>query len=305
MPKLLLPSLRRALAAFLISLLFTGLVQGEVPTAPPAPTTPALMLAKVYRPGMDLADYWVSEKFDGLRGYWDGTQLWTRGGEPVHAPAWFTEGWPTVAMDGELWAGRDKFSQASSTVRARLANDAAWRGLKFMVFDLPHHPGTFNERLPVLQTTVAQIQHPWVVAVAQTHVKDHAALQALLHRTVKAGGEGLMLHRGGSLYKAARNDDLLKVKLHDDAEAVVLAHQAGQGQHRGHLGALWVQTVASGNGPAPGLRLKIGSGLTDALRRAPPAVGSTITYRYRGLTTSGLPRFATFVRVVPVQSEGS
>ena len=33
--------------------------------------TPALLLANVYRPGMPLQDYWVSEKFDGVRGYWD------------------------------------------------------------------------------------------------------------------------------------------------------------------------------------------------------------------------------------------
>ena len=39
----------------------------------------------------------------------------------------------------------------------------------------------------------------------------HAALLAQMHRVVKAGGEGLVLHRGASLYTAARNDDLLKV----------------------------------------------------------------------------------------------
>jgi DNA ligase-1 len=36
--------------------------------------------------------------------------------------------------------------------------------------------------------------------------------------------------------------------------------------------------------------------LTNALRRDPPPVGSSVTYRYRDLTSSGLPRFATFVR---------
>ena len=50
---------------------------------------PALLLANVYRPGMRLADYWVSEKYDGVRGYWDGHTLRTRGGETVAAPAWF------------------------------------------------------------------------------------------------------------------------------------------------------------------------------------------------------------------------
>ena len=44
-------------------------------------TPPALLLAQVYRPGMALHGYWVSEKYDGVRGYWDGQRLRTRGGE--------------------------------------------------------------------------------------------------------------------------------------------------------------------------------------------------------------------------------
>ena len=108
-----------------------------------------------------------------------------------------------------------------------------------------------------------------------------------------------MLHRGESLYTAARNGDLLKVKPHEDAEARVLGHQAGLGKFNGMLGALLVESVPSGNAAAPGVRFKIGTGLSDAQRRSPPPVGSVVTYRYRGLTDAGVPRFASFVRVVP------
>ena len=177
----------------------------------PAASAPALMLAKVYHPGIDLSDYWVSEKYDGLRGYWDGQQLFTRGGERVQAPAWFTAGWPNTPLDGELWAGRGQFAKAMSTVRQQVPNDAAWRGLRFMVFDVPAHGGPFTERITALAAAVAQIQQPWVVAVAQTRATTHVALQAQMLRVVKAGGEGLVLHRGASLYTAARTDDLLKV----------------------------------------------------------------------------------------------
>ncbi len=81
-----------------------GLLVPALPVHAAAPGPP-LMLANVYRPGMPLGDYWASEKLDGVRGYWDGHQLLTRGGERIAAPAWFTAGWPAVAMDGELWAG--------------------------------------------------------------------------------------------------------------------------------------------------------------------------------------------------------
>ena len=255
-----------------------------------AADAPALLLANVYRPGMRLADYWVSEKYDGVRGYWDGHTLRTRGGETVATPAWFTAGWPDTPMDGELWAGRGRFSHAQSTVRPQQPDDAAWREMRFMVFDLPAHGGTFDQRLPALNKLVESLDQPWVQAVPQQRVASDAALQKLLLRTVRAGGEGLMLHRGASMYRAGRSDDLIKVKTHEDAEAKVVAHLPGQGRHAGRLGALVVEMPS-------GQRFRLGAGLTDAERDHPPPVGSWVTYRFRGTHDSGVPRFASFVRV--------
>ncbi|XAH21156.1 DNA ligase [Xylophilus sp. GW821-FHT01B05] len=253
---------------------------------------PALMLANVYRPGLPLADYWVSEKMDGVRGYWDGRQLWTRGGEKINAPAWFTKDWPAEPLDGELWAGRGQFAKAVSTVRQQVPNEQAWRGMRFMVFDLPGHGGAFTERLAALNGLLSTLDSPYARPVAQSRVASHEALMKLLRSTVHGGGEGLMLHRGGSLYKAERNDDLLKLKTHEDADARVVAHLPGQGKYAGMLGALLVEMPS-------GQRFRVGSGLSDAQRRHPPAVGSWISYRFRGLHDSGLPRFATFLRERP------
>jgi DNA ligase-1 len=256
---------------------------------------PALMLAKVYHPGLDLQDYWVSEKYDGMRGYWDGKQLLTRGGEPVFAPVWFTAGWPEVPMDGELWAGRGQFQQTVSTVRKKTPEDDAWRSIRFMVFDLPAHGGTFTERIPALNAHVQKIDQPWLQAVPQWKVASHQALGKLLTLNVKAKGEGLMLHRGASLYRGGRTDDLLKVKTHEDAEAVVVGHTAGRGKYAGALGALLVEMPAL-PGQQP-LRFRIGTGLSDADRRSPPPIGATVTYRFQGFNDSGIPRFASFLRI--------
>ena len=253
-----------------------------------AADAPALLLAQVYRPGLPLQDYWVSEKYDGVRGFWDGRTLRTRGGETVRAPAWFTAGWPEVPMDGELWAGRGRFSHAQSTTRQQQPGDVAWRQIRFMVFDLPGDKGTFDQRLPALNALVESLGQPWVQAVPQRRVANDAALQALLHRTVRAGGEGLMLHRGASLYRAGRSDDLIKVKTHDDAEARVVAHLPGKGKHAGTMGALLVTPS--------GQRFRLGAGFSDADRERPPPVGSWVTYRFRGTHDGGLPRFASFVR---------
>ena len=276
-------------------LLLAVLGYGTAPVTLASDVKPPLMLANVYRPGIQLADYWVSEKYDGVRGFWDGQKLLTRGGQAINTPAWFTANWPATPMDGELWAGRGQFQKAVSTVRQQTPDDAAWRGIQFMVFDLPAEPGTFTERLSTLNSVVSKLAVPWVQAVPQTKVPSHAALQSQLKQITQAGAEGLMLHRGSSLYKGVRNDDLLKVKTHDDAEAKVIAYIPGKGKYAGQLGALLVEMPAKDGQTAK--RFKLGTGLSDAQRQNPPAVGSEVTYRYRGLNDSGIPRFASFLRL--------
>ena len=248
------------------------------------------MLANLYRSDIDLSAYWVSEKYDGVRGYWDGKQLLTRGGNPIQAPAWFTSGWPDHPLDGELWAGRGRFEFTVSTVRTEQPDDAAWREIRYMVFDLPAHNGNFDLRVPAIDQAVARIDQPWVIAVAQRRIHSHGAIQHWLESVVKESGEGLMLHRGDSHYRGIRSNDLLKLKLFEDAEAQVVRHLPGKGKYQGMLGSLLVKTPE-------GLEFKLGSGLSDALRRSPPPLGTWVTYRYRGHHGSGLPRFATFLRV--------
>jgi DNA ligase-1 len=291
-------SLFKAGAAWLRWLLLgllLSLVLGPALTLYASESKPALMLAKVYHPGLDLQGYWVSEKYDGMRGYWDGKQLLTRGGQRVFAPAWFTAGWPAIPMDGELWAGRGHFQQTVSTVRKQTPDDDAWRNIRFMVFDLPVHGGTFTERIPALNTHVQKINQPWLQAVPQWKVASHQALGKLLTQNVKAKGEGLMLHRGASLYHGGRTDDLLKVKTHEDAEAVVVGHTEGRGKYTGALGALLVEMPAL-PGQKP-LRFKIGTGLSDAERLSPPPIGATVSYRFQGFNDSGIPRFASYLRI--------
>ncbi|BDT67522.1 DNA ligase [Comamonadaceae bacterium OS-1] len=248
---------------------------------------PVLQRPTAYRSGMALNGYWVSEKLDGVRGYWDGAHLWTRGGQRITPPAWFTAGWPSMALDGELWAGHGAFATAVSTVRQADAGDAAWRQMRYRLFDLPAHSGAFDARLAALQ----QLALPaWVQPVAQARVASPAALQALLRQTVQAGGEGLVLHRGDALLASPATDDLLKLKPFEDAEARVVGHVAGHGKYAGQMGALQVETPE-------GRKFKLGTGFSDAQRRDPPALGSWVTYRYRDTNPSGIPRFASFLRL--------
>ncbi|WP_027072784.1 DNA ligase [Luteimonas sp. J29] len=274
----------RACLLLLLSILLLA------PAGSGAAQPPPLMLATDYDSSVEVADYWVSEKLDGVRGRWDGHALWTRGGRRIEAPDWFVAGWPTVAMDGELWIGRGRFDEISGLVRAGHRDDGAWRQVRFMVFDLPGHAGGFGERLLELRRLLDRAAVAWLQPVPQFRVPDAAALQARLRAVVAAGGEGLMLHHHDARYRAGRSDGVRKLKPHADAEARVVAHLPGRGKYAGMTGALLVER-------ADGVRFRLGGGLTDAQRAAPPPVGSLVTYRYSGHTVNGLPRFARFLRV--------
>jgi DNA ligase 1 len=251
---------------------------------------PEPLLANVFGAHIDPACYLVSEKYDGVRGLWDGQTLRFRSGRTVPAPAWFTERLPRQPLDGELWLGRRRFDELSGLVRTRTPDDAGWRQLRYMVFELPGAGGTFAERVARIAVLAQNTGWPQLVATPQTTAADRETLHRRLARTVAEGGEGLMLHLASSPCRTGRSDVLVKLKPQLDAEATVVAHQPGRGKYEGLLGALEVRTPE-------GRHFLIGSGLSDAQRRAPPALGSVVTYRYRDLTNTGLPRFASFMRL--------
>lgn len=269
------------LAVILPIALLSPLLQAQAPT---------LSLAAEYRSGLDLSTYFISEKLDGVRAYWNGQHLIARSGNIIRAPAWFLAGFPVTALDGELWIGRGQFDRLSGIVRRTQPVDAEWRQVRYMIFDLPHAPRPFTERLTELQQVVALAKVPWLQPVAQFRVADEAELMLELGRITAAGGEGLMLRRDSARYHSQRNRDLMKLKPLQDAEAVVVAHVPGRGRLTGMMGSLLVEA-------SDGRRFRIGTGFSDAERRDPPPAGSNITYQFSGLTSTGLPRFARYLRI--------
>lgn len=251
---------------------------------------PELQLANRYHDQINLSHYWISEKFDGVRGYWDGTQMMSRQGNIIHTPIWFVAALPKTPLDGELWLGRGQFDRLSGIIRRHHIDEADWRLVKYLIFDLPTSEEIFDLRIEHIKMIVKQVNRRHILPVIQFKLDDHALLLETLDRIVKNKGEGLMLHRGASLYQNSRSDDLLKLKQSNDAEARVLEHYEGKGKYTGLLGSLLVETNDQ-------RRFKIGSGFSDLERANPPPIGSLITYRYFGLTPKGTPRFASFVRI--------
>jgi DNA ligase-1 len=254
---------------------------------------PSIELLSPASADMDPTGYLVSEKFDGVRAIWDGRGLRFRSGRAIAAPGWFTEGWPDTALDGELWGGRRRFDVTSASARRLAPDDAEWRALRLMVFDLPRAAGSFAQRAARIEALVLASASSALVSVDQQVMADRAALQQRLDSVLRGGGEGLVLHRADAPWVAGRSTAVLKLKPLHDAEAQVLACEPGRGRLVGLMGALRVRNVA-------GIEFRIGTGFSDEQRRDPPAAGSWITYTHRGHTPSGVPRFASYWRAAEV-----
>lgn len=138
-----------------------------------------LMLAKKYDPARQTVGGWyISEKLDGTRVFWDGgisrgletrrvpyanivdpktgnikkkikpiaTGLWSRYGNPIIAPDWFLNTLPCILLDGEIWAGRGKF-QLCRSICAGDSPGPEWDKAEFAVFGCPPLDVVFGDGL--------------------------------------------------------------------------------------------------------------------------------------------------------------
>jgi DNA ligase-1 len=250
---------------------------------------PDLLLLTRYEPGMDIAGWYVSEKLDGVRAYWNGRQLLSRRGNPFAAPDWFTAKLPPFELDGELWIARRRFEEIASII-SRKQPHPGWRRITYNIFEVPHAAGGLDTRLDRLRQYLSEHPVPFLRIIPQTLCRNADHLQTRLNSVVAAGGEGLVLRNPAAPYETGRSRNALKVKPFDDMEGRVVDYRPGKGKYAGMTGALWVEIEN-------GKRFSIGSGLSDAERAHPPGIGSLITFRYRGFTHNGIPRFASFMRV--------
>jgi len=249
---------------------------------------PPILLAEKWDNATDLSDWWMSEKLDGVRAYWDGQKILSRQGNVYHAPDWFVKGLPKVPLDGELWLDRKSFQRTVSIVRRQDKSDH-WKQVRYLIFDAPAEEGDFESRMKFLKSKLGKRKTPYAELLDHEVCKSVKHLKQELARVESLGGEGLMLREPGSSYHVGRSSTLLKVKTFLDAEAVVLDHQPGKGRHKGRLGALAVQLD-------DGTEFSVGTGFSTAQRENPPPVGGIITFRYQELSDGGVPRFPSFVR---------
>lgn len=248
-----------------------------------------LMLPKVYMGQVDVAGWLMSEKLDGVRGYWDGKQLLSKNGNIFYPPAAFIRNLPPFHLEGEIWGGRGSFEQTVAIVKRQQPHNG-WLQLKFAIFDVPKDDSGFTQRLNKANEWFANHPSTYAFIILQTKVRHRAQLEHELQKVEELGGEGLIIRKPDARYRAGRSAEILKVKNFQDAEAKVLAHLSGKGRNKGKLGSLLVELD-------DGRQFKIGSGFSDAERVSPPPVGAIITFKFYGHYQSGIPKFPSFLRI--------
>ncbi|WP_127471341.1 DNA ligase [Thiomicrorhabdus aquaedulcis] len=259
---------------------------------------PNIMLLTEYSNTQEVNGWVMSEKLDGVRALWDGKQLISRNGLVFAVPEWFIAGFPPFALDGELWLARGQFEQTVSVVN-QLTAHSGWQTLTYQVFEVPYQPGGLLARLAVVNDYLKTHSAPYLRVLAQAPILENSDVQRYLHTVLAQGGEGVVVRNPQHDYQVGRLASAQKVKLKQDAECVVQGVTAGKGKYTQQAGALLCALPTGQFAHLVGeLRvLKIGSGLTDALRATPPPFGSCVTFQYMGLTQKGLPRFPVFLRV--------
>jgi len=245
---------------------------------------PDLFLLKTYK-NQDTTNWVMSEKLDGIRAYWDGKQLLSRGGNIIHAPKWFTSDYPDFEVDGELWTKRNDFENISSIVRDKEPS-IHWKEVKHFIFEVPNAQGGLLQRL----AKVKPYENEYLRVLPQIAIKNKKHQEAFLKEIEEKKGEGIVVRDPDALYINKRTSKALKVKTFHDDECKIIGYTQGNGKYTGQVGAIKCKLINN-------IEFKIGSGLKDSFRKNPPKIGTIITFKYQNITKYGKPRFPVYLRI--------
>lgn len=241
----------------------------------------------VYDEKKDKIEGWfMSEKLDGIRAYWDGKKLYTKNKNEISAPSFFTKDFPPFELDGELWTKRADFENIQSIVLNKNSN-LAWESITYNIFEVPNIAGDFKARLDFLKNWLEKNPNNYIKIIPQIVCKDKNHLQSFLKELLNQKAEGIIVKNPNLEYEVGRSKNSLKVKEFFDDEGVVVAYNLNRDSS---FKSLKIRLK-------DGTIFNLGNGFSKKDRENPPKIGETITFKYYGITKNGKPKFASFLRV--------
>jgi len=236
--------------------------------------------------------YYASEKYDGIRALWNGTNLLSRTNKIINAPSWFIDSLPKqkFILDGELFGNRASFDELSSIVSKKQPIDTEWRKIKYMVFDITNLQLPFKDRFYTLEKFK---ENTYFKIVKHILITNKSQFNSMYKNILNKKGEGIMLRDPDSFYVQKRSKSLLKVKPTNNSNAIIYNFIEGKGKNIDSLGAFVVQNENK--------KFKIGTGFTSNMRKKYWSLknklkGKVVTYTHKGVTSKGIPRHPSFLR---------
>lgn len=232
-----------------------------------------------------ISGWYMSEKLDGIRAYWDGEELLSKNGNKIYAPKWFIKDFPKFKLDGELWTKRDDFENIQSIVLDKTPSKN-WNKITYNIFEVPDEKGNFDKRLRKIKSWLKNNPSKYIKVIPQIKCKDKKHLENFLEELVNKKAEGIILKNPKKEYFIGRNKNILKVKKFYDTEAKVI----GINYKNKKFKSLKLKLQN-------GVVFNLGNGFSKQQRKHPPKLGDIVTFKYYDLTKNGKPKFASFLRV--------
>ena len=243
-----------------------------------------------YKDSIDISNWYMSEKLDGIRAYWDGKELFSKNKNKIFAPSWFTKDFPPFPLDGELWTKRGDFENIQSIVLSQQESQN-WESVTYNIFEIPNANGNFKTRLDFLENYLKKNPNRYIKIIPQIVCKDKNHLNKFLKELLENGAEGVIIKNPNLSYETGRTNNALKVKEFLDDEGKVIAHNFNKdGSFKSLKIELKNKTV-----------FNLGGGFKKEDRLNPPKIGEFVTFKYYGFTKNGKPKFASFLRVREVE----
>lgn len=242
----------------------------------------------------DISKYAVSEKFDGVRGIWNGTDMLTKRGNRIEIPLCFREKLEAIPLkdgefiEGELWSGYNSFETTSGIVRLKKPKCEDYGGIRYLIFNV-RLVDSSDFLVDLERLHIPKCGESQMCVIPQIRVDSAATLNEMLKNVLDKGGEGLIVRD---------NNIAFKLKAYNDAECEIVGYSQGKGRLENKVGAIVCKSLADKNhNIKQGIIFRIGSGLSDNLRENPPKIGTIITYQFNGLNKNGIPKYARFKRI--------
>lgn len=244
-----------------------------------------VMLLKEFKGDENISGWVMSEKLDGVRGFWDGKKLKSRSGKYFNPPKFWTKNFPNFAIDGELYTKRGDFENIVSIVKDKTPSKE-WDKITLYVFDVPFASGGLLKRLEVLKNYLKTHDVKNIKIIKQIPIKNKSEIYKFLDEVSAGGGEGIVVRDESAKYVFKRSSKILKLKKFHDSECKILKFY----QNKNAIASFLCQDIKNK------VNFKIGSGFNqNEVKNL--KIGNIITYKFQNLTKNKKPRFAIFMRV--------